>query len=110
MRARILNILILNSSILSWVVLGYILAVWTMTGLNLPFVVPTKGSKGLQTDPLMSTLLPDMAGLRRHQEHPLPKHSGHYFSQIFPGKIRFPGNGIRERRPLLSDTFNLFKF
>ena len=41
-----------------------------------------------------------MAGLRQDREKYLPKCSGRDISQIFPGKIRFSGNGIRERRPL----------
>ena len=49
-----------------------------------------------------------MPGLSRDREHPLPECSGHYFSQIFLGKFQYPGNGIRERRPLLEQFFSDF--
>ena len=45
-----------------------------------------------------------MAGLRQEREEDVHECSGRDISQIFQGKFRFPGNGIRERRPLLSNA------
>ena len=42
-----------------------------------------------------------MAGLSCDREVDVPERSGSYLSRIFMGKIRLPGNGIRECRPLL---------
>ena len=42
-----------------------------------------------------------MPVLSRDPEEDVPKCSGWEISRIFLGKIRFPGNGILERRPLL---------
>ena len=41
-----------------------------------------------------------MTGLSRDREEDVPECSGREISWIFLGKIWFPGNGIRERRPL----------
>ena len=42
-----------------------------------------------------------MPVLSQDQEKDVPECSGQEISQIFLGKIRFPGNGIRECRPLV---------
>ena len=42
-----------------------------------------------------------MMGQNRDREKVVPERSVREISQIFLGKIRFPGNGIREGRPLL---------
>ena len=41
-----------------------------------------------------------MTVLSRDWEEDVPERLRRYFSQFFTGNIRFPGNGIRERRPL----------
>ena len=41
-------------------------------------------------------------GPRPYREEDVPECSGWEIFQIFPGKIQFPGNGIQERRPLIS--------
>ena len=38
--------------------------------------------------------------MKRDREEDVPECSGPGISRIFSGNIRFPGNGIRERRPL----------
>ena len=45
-----------------------------------------------------------MAVLRQDQEEDVPERSGRYFSQNFTGKLRFLGNAIWERRPLIQST------
>ena len=63
-----------------------------------------------------NTVVAQVSTLRRHRfqhcvdticsrpetrwDEDVPKRSGRYFSQNFAGKFRFPGNAIRERRPL----------
>ena len=42
-----------------------------------------------------------MPVLSRDREEDVPECSGPGISRIFSGNIRFPGNGIRERRPLV---------
>ena len=49
-----------------------------------------------------------MAGLRQDQEEDVSECSGWEISQIFPEKIWFPGNGIRERRPLKEICDDIF--
>ena len=43
-----------------------------------------------------------MPVLSRDREEDFPELSGQEISRIFLGKIQVPGNGTRERRPLLS--------
>ena len=43
-----------------------------------------------------------MPVLSRDREEDVPECSGPGISQIFLGNIRFPRNGIRERRPLVT--------
>ena len=47
-----------------------------------------------------------MTGLSRDREEDVPKCLGQEISQIFLGKIWFPGNGIWERRPLGYSSWN----
>ena len=42
------------------------------------------------------------AGTEPDREEDVPECSGPGISRILSGNIRFPGNGIRERRPLLN--------
>ena len=46
-----------------------------------------------------------MAGLRPDQEEDVSKRSGPYFSHNFMGNFQFPGNAIRERRPLVGRAY-----
>ena len=48
-----------------------------------------------------------MTGQSRDWKKVVPECSGQEISRIFLGKIRFPGNGIRERRPLLNGSSRL---
>ena len=41
-----------------------------------------------------------MTGLKQDREEEAPERLGRCFSWIFKGNIQFPGNDIRERRPL----------
>ena len=51
-----------------------------------------------------------MAGLGRDGEVDSPECLGGYFSRIILGKIRFPGNGIRLRRPLVKGSLYFLEF
>ena len=74
---------------------------WENSGIPFSFL-------GLRRDRKWHTR---MVGLRQDREEDVPKCSGWEISQIFPGKIRFPGNGIWECRPLMQlHLFNIEAF